>query len=95
MARDMQAIINAAVQSALAAQGTAAVPQTATTKAPESKEAREVKKLALAKALPDSGVVFGITVPLTFTGSRKGKEFTGHAVINGVKSRVNGYVMPE
>ena len=61
----------------------------------ETKEQREAKKLALAKALPASLDVAGQSAPLTFTGSRKGKEFTIHAVVSGVKVRINGYVMPE
>lgn len=94
MAKDLQAIINAAVAAAVKAQG--APVETSTAKAPaESKEAREAKKLALAKALPDTLSVAGVNVALTFTGSRKGKEFTTHAVVNGIKVRVNGYVMPE
>lgn len=96
MARDLQSIINVAVQSALAAQGTAVAPAPAANgKATETKEQREAKKLALAKALPDTLPVAGVNAPLTFTGSRKGKEFTIHAVVNGIKVRVNGYVMPE
>ena len=95
MAKDIQSIINAAVTAALAGQGTAVIPSVAGKAPAESKEAREAKKLALAKALPDSLPVAGVTVPLTFTGSRKGKEFTTHAVVNGIKVRVNGYVMPE
>lgn len=95
MAKDIQAIIAAAVEAAVKAQGVPVAEPTKATAAPESKEAREAKKLALAKALPNTLDVAGQSAPLTFTGSRKGKEFTIHAVVAGVKVRVNGYVMPE
>lgn len=101
MAKATQQAINEGVAAALAAMGiklpeggalAAAAP---TTTAQETKEQKEARKLRVAASLPATLDVAGQSAPLTFTASKKGKEFTIHSVVAGVKVRINGYVMPE